>query len=95
MPAIIPIPETAETQSYGDIEIVTTFGEPQAEYAALHRTSGLLDLPFRGILEVTGRDRHTFLNNLLTNQVFDKNTKTPLVVGSKVYAFLLNAKTGR
>ena len=42
-----------ETQSYGDVEIVTTFGEPQAEYASLHRTAGLIDLPFRGILEVT------------------------------------------
>ena len=84
-----------ETQSYGDIEIVTTFGEPQAEYAALHRTAGLIDLPYRGIVEVTGRDRHTFLNNVLTNQVFDKSTKTPIAIGATCYAFLLNAKSGR
>ena len=38
----------AEFQPYGDLEIVTTFGEPQAEYAAIHKGSGLMDLPFRG-----------------------------------------------
>ena len=86
---------TVETQSYGDVPIITTFGEPQAEYTALHRTSGLIDMPFRGVLEVTGRDRHTFLNNLLTNQLYDKNTKTPMASGATCYAFLLNAKNGR
>jgi folate-binding protein YgfZ len=85
----------AELQSYADIEIVSTFGEPQAEYAAIRKGAAMLDLPQRGILELTGKDRLPFLNNLLTNQTYDKNTKTGMPAGSGVYAFLLNAKSGR
>src|SRR5688572_25598525 len=57
----------AEFQSYADLEVVTTFGEPQAEYAAIRKGCALIDLPQRGVLEFTGRDRLAFLNNLLTN----------------------------
>jgi folate-binding protein YgfZ len=85
----------AETQAYGDIEIVSTFGEPQAEYAAIRKSCGLMDLPFRGFLELTGKDRLPFLNNLLTNQTYDKQAKTGIAAGAGVYAFLLNAKSGR
>ena len=82
----------AETQAYDEIEIVSTFGEPQAEYAAIRKASGLMDLPQRGIVELTGKDRHGFLNNLLTQQTFDKATKTGLTANRAVYAFLLNLK---
>jgi folate-binding protein YgfZ len=85
----------AETLPYGSTEIVSTFGEPQAEYSALHKSAGLFDMPFRAVLELTGKDRLPFLNNLLTNQAFDKNAKTPMASGSMVYAFLLSAKNGR
>lgn len=85
----------AEFQAYGDIEIVSTFGEPQAEYAAIRKTAALIDLPQRGVLQLTGVDRLFFLNNLLTNQTFNKETKTPMAAGQGVYAFLLNARTGR
>lgn len=85
----------AEFQSYGDIEIVSTFGEVPAEYSAIRKSAGLMDLPHRACLELTGRDRLTFLNNLLSNQVVNKETKTALPNGKGVYAFLLNAKTGR
>src|SRR5450432_3214991 len=84
----------AELQMYDQIEIVSTFGEPQAEYAAIRKAAALMDLPQRGVLELTGKDRLPFLNNLLTNQTFDKNTKTPMAAGKGVYAFLLNAKSG-
>jgi len=83
----------AEFQPYGDwVEIVSTFGEPQAEYSAIRKGAALMDLPQRGLLEFTGRDRLAFLNNLLTNQTFDKQTKTGLAPGSGIYAFFLNAK---
>lgn len=85
----------AETQAYGEVEIVLTFGQPQAEYSAIHKTSGLFDMPFRAVLELTGKDRLPFLNNLLTNQTLDKNTKTPMATGSVVYTYLLSAKSGR
>jgi len=44
---------------------------------------------------LTGRDRLPFLNNLLTNQTYDKQAKTLMAAGHGVYAFLLNAKSGR
>src|SRR5438477_12420034 len=84
----------AEFQLYGQIPIVTTFGEPQAEYAAIRKSAAIIDLPYRGILELTGKDRHVFLNNLLTNQIWDKEKKAGLVAGQQVYAFFLNT-TGR
>lgn len=79
-------------QAYDTVDIVSTFGEPQAEYAAIRKTAGLLDLPQRGIIELTGKDRHAFLNNLITNELVDKATKTPLATGQWRYAFLLNLK---
>jgi folate-binding protein YgfZ len=82
----------AEFQPYDRIEIVSTFGEPQAEYAAIHKAAALMDEPQRGVLELTGKDRHAFLNNLLTNQTFDKAAKAPLAQGRGVYAFFLNLK---
>jgi folate-binding protein YgfZ len=85
----------AEFQPYAQVQIVATFGQPQAEYSAVHKACGMMDLPQRGIIELTGKDRLTFLNNLITNQTFDKQTKTPMPAGTGVYAFLLNAKSGR
>lgn len=82
----------AEFQGWGPIEIVQTFGEPQAEYSALHKAAGLVDLPQRGVLELTGKDRLGFLNNLLTNQTWDKSKKQGMTAGQGVYAFLLNLK---
>lgn len=82
----------AETQGYDTIEIVSTFGEPQAEYAAIRNRVGLIDLPQRSVIELTGRDRHAFLNNLITAELVDKSSKTPAVAGRWRYAFLLNLK---
>jgi folate-binding protein YgfZ len=82
----------AEFQAYGDIGIVCTFGEPQAEYSAIRKGCALIDLPQRGILEVRGDDRLDFLNRFLTNQLIDKETKSPMKAGEGVYAFLLNNK---
>jgi len=82
----------AELQAYAQVQIVSTFGEPQAEYAAIRKSAALLDEPQRGTLEVSGKDRFAFLNNLLTNKTWEKETKTGLAAGSGVYAFFLNAK---
>ena len=85
----------AEFQPYGAIEIVSTFGEPQAEYGSVRKACGLIDQPQRAIVEISGKDRLTFLNNLLTNQTCDKQTKIGLKAGTGVYAYLLHAKNGR
>src|SRR5687767_12304768 len=100
-PALLPNPlhdlhaaAGAEFQDYAGVEIVSTFGEPQAEYAAVRKACALFDFPQRGVLELTGKDRLPFLNNLLTNETWKKETKAPLPAGQGVYAFLLN-KQGR
>ena len=82
----------AEFQPYGETPIVSTFGEPQAEYAAIRKSAAIIDFPQRGVLELTGKDRHAFLNNLLTNQTYDKQSKTGLAPGAAAYAFFLNLK---
>jgi folate-binding protein YgfZ len=82
-----------ETIPFGTtVEIVNTFGQPQLEYAAIHKSCGLMDRPHRGVLELTGRDRLSFLNGLITNTTWDKETKQPIPSGTNVYAFLLNLK---
>lgn len=82
----------AEFQNYADIEIVSTFGEPQAEYAAVRKSVGVMDLPQRGVIELSGRDRLRFLNGLITAETISKETKQPLAAGSCAYSFLLNLK---
>ena len=84
--------ERIETQPYDQTLIVSTFGEPEPEYATLHKRTGLMDAPQRAVLELTGKDRLNFLNNLITQQTFDKQTKTPLAAGKVLYSFLLNGK---
>ncbi|MDB5323276.1 MAG: putative Aminomethyltransferase, glycine cleavage system protein [Phycisphaerales bacterium] len=82
----------AEFQSYAELEIVSTFGQPEAEYSAIRKAAALMDLPQRGVLELTGKDRLAFLNNLLTNQTWDKQAKSGIAAGSGVYAYFLNLK---
>jgi folate-binding protein YgfZ len=72
---------------YGpELRIVESFGEVEAEYAAIRKSVALLDAPHRGVMILTGKDRLAFLNNLLTNEL-----KT-LVPGQGAYAYLLNTK---
>jgi folate-binding protein YgfZ len=82
----------AEFQAYGQTPIPLTFGEPQAEYAAIRKAAAIVDRPYRGILELAGKDRHVFVNNFLTNQVWDKEKKIGLAAGQVVYGFFLNTK---
>ena len=84
----------AEFQAYDQLQIVSTFGEPEAEYAAIRRGAAVIDQPQRGVLELVGKDRLPFLNNLLTNQTWDKNTRSGLKAGEGVYAFFLG-RNGR
>src|SRR5690349_3959388 len=81
-----------EFQDYAQLKIVSTFGQPEAEYAAIRKGAAIMDLPQRGVLELTGKDRLAFLNNLLTNQTWDKATKKGLEAGKGVYAYFLNQK---
>ncbi len=84
--------DLTEFADFGGIPLVTTYGDVRAEYSANHKSSGLLDQTWRGVLEVTGKDRHEFLGNLITNKTWDKPTRAGLAVGTGVNAFLLNLK---
>lgn len=84
--------EDAEFADFGGIEIVTTFGDTRAEYSAIHKSAALLDQSWRGVLEVSGKDRHEFLGNLLTNKTWDKSARSGLAAGTGLRAFLLNLK---
>jgi folate-binding protein YgfZ len=86
---LYPLHEQANASylPYGpEIQIIESFGEPEAEYAAIRKGATIMDSPHRGVVELTGKDRLTFLNNLLTN-----DTKS-LGAGQGCYAYLLNLK---
>lgn len=69
-----------------DWEIPSLFKDFASECEAVRKGVGLLDLSFRGKIEVTGKDRVSFLHNLLSNDI--KN----LGLGNGTYATLLNAQ---
>lgn len=50
-------------------QVVETFGELEGEYAALRKGCILLDLPQRGNLRITGKDRLDFLNRMVTQEL--------------------------
>jgi folate-binding protein YgfZ len=61
----------AEWLSFGDVPIVATFGEYEAEYAAIHRYVAVLHRPQRGVLRLTGSesDRRDFLHRMTTQDI--------------------------
>ncbi len=86
---LYPLHEQANASylPYGpEIQIIESFGEPEAEYAAIRKAATIMDSPHRGVVELTGKDRLSFLHNLLTN---DTKSLTP---GHGCYAYLLNLK---
>ena len=46
-----------------------SLGDPAAEYAAVRQSAGLIDRGDADVLEVTGRDRATFLHAMLSNDI--------------------------
>jgi folate-binding protein YgfZ len=79
----------ARLLAYGDGEtttdLVETFGELDFEYAALRAACLLVDRAQLGVLDVTGDDRVSFLNSMLTQKIED-------VPFSTVRTFWLNRK---
>lgn len=59
-----PDPETS-------VELVASFGDPEAEYAAIRGGAGVMDASHRGTLLVTGSDRRGFLDRMLTQDLKD------------------------
>jgi len=56
------------TERFG-VEVPEHFGDPAVEYEAVRKRVGLVDLSFRGLIEVTGADRFGWLNGQITNDV--------------------------
>jgi len=59
------------------------FGDPEAEWTAVRRSCGVLDARFRYLLRLTGSDRITFLQGMVSNDV------ARLREGEGTYATLL------
>jgi len=53
----------------GDIAVALHYGDAAKEAAALRMGAGLVDLSWRGVLEMTGRDRARFLHGMCTNDI--------------------------
>lgn len=51
------------------LEVPASYGDPAGEYHAVRSAVGVIDPGPRGVVEVTGRDRATFLHALLSNDV--------------------------
>lgn len=68
------------------VELPEHFGDPGVEYAAARTGVGLVDMSFRGVIELTGRDRLRWLNGQVTNDVKD------LKPGEGKLAAVLNVK---
>ena len=72
------------------VELVESFGEYEAEYAAIRKGVAIFDAPQRGLVSVRGADRRSFLQAMLTNDVGEQK----LGPRAACRAFLLN-KQGR
>lgn len=67
-----PVPdEEAPERTSDPVELIETFGELHAEYAAIRKGCALFDLPQQGIIRVRGADRLEFLDRMITQQVRD------------------------
>lgn len=61
----------AEMMAWGDVPMAATFGEYEAEYAAIHRHVAILHEPQRAVLRMTGSaaDRLDFLHRMTTQDL--------------------------
>ncbi len=67
-------------------EVVSAYDDPQEEHAAARLSACLFDFSFRETLRLTGEDRASFLNGMVTNDV------KRLAEGDIAYAAMATAK---
>lgn len=72
----------------GGREVVLSYGKREDEYQAAFGASALADVSYRQLLRITGEDRASFLQGMVTNEV-----KT-LPEGATTYTALVTAKGG-
>jgi len=66
--------------------IPLSYTTPVEEYWAIRNHSGMIDVSHLGLLQVTGKDRLSFLNGLLTNEILKMKE------GTGIRSALLNTK---
>ena len=76
----------ASFQPYGDWEIPAHYGNPQLEYKTLHSDAALADLSNRGRVIVTGEDRITWLQSIISQDIL------PLQPGQGAYSAFMDHK---
>lgn len=81
-----PAPGSIFAEGEDSVETVADFGDGEAERRALREGAGLIDLPWRRIIRVTGDERLPFLNRMLTQEL------KGLEPGHATSAFWLNRK---
>lgn len=87
----IQLKSHAEFIDYGpadgsSVQVAQGFGHYEAEYAAIRQRVGLIHLPHRAVLRLTGDDRKDFLHRMLTQEI------NALKGGATTRAFQLNQK---
>ncbi|MBN8646253.1 MAG: aminomethyltransferase family protein [Planctomycetes bacterium] len=60
---------SGDPASGGAVAVVESFGELEAEYAAIRKGCVLMDLPYRGVAVAKGRERLDFLNRMVTQEM--------------------------
>ena len=76
----------ATFQPCGEWEVPFHYSDPRSEYEAIHQRAGLADLSLRGKALVTGDDRVTWLQSIISNDIL------PLKAGQGRYTAFMNHK---
>ncbi len=76
----------AHFDTVGDWSVPSHYGDPIAEHHAVRKTAGIADLSYRGKLLVTGDDRVTWLQSIISHDL------RPLQPGQGLYSAFMSAK---
>ncbi len=76
----------ATFQPCGEWEVPLHYGNPLLEYESIHQRAGLADLSLRGKIMVTGEDRVSWLQSIISNDIL------PLKPGQGRYSAFMNHK---
>lgn len=76
----------AQFELVGEWEMPAHFGDAVAEHLAVRKGVGIADLSHRGLLQVTGDDRVTWLQSIISNDIL------PLTTGQWLYSSFMSHK---
>ena len=76
----------AHVDPVGEWEMPTHYGDPVAEHHAVRNSAGMADLSHRGLLHITGDDRISWLQSIISNDIL------PLQTGQWLYSSFMSNK---